>query len=106
MKDLNSTKELVAIILEQDQKARNSDSYLYFRVINVVADKYNIDLNNIPVVDFLLGLSKSPFPPFESVRRSRQKLQRAFPHLAACKEVEEIRAENEHEYREFARDGA
>lgn len=103
MKDLNSTKELVAIILEQDEDARNSDSYLYLCVINAIAHKNNIDLNEILVVDFLLGLSKSPFPPFESVRRSRQKLQRAFPHLAACQEVEEIREENEHEYREFAR---
>ena len=103
MQDLKTTKALVTVILEQDEAARNSDSHLYFRVINTIAAKHNIDLGNIAVIDFLLNLKKSPFPPFESVRRSRQKIQRACPWLAASPEVEEFRAENEHEFREFAR---
>lgn len=103
MQDLKTTKALVTVILEQDEKARNSDSHLYFRVINTIAAKRNIDLTNIPVIDFLLNLNQSPFPPFESVRRSRQKVQRQCPWLAASAEIEQIRAENEHEYREFAR---
>jgi hypothetical protein len=72
-------------------------------VINTIAAKHNIDLGSIPVIDFLLNLKKSPFPPFESVRRSRQKVQRQCPWLAASAGVEQFRAENEHEYREFAR---
>lgn len=103
MQDLKTTKALVTVILEQDEKARNSDSHLYFRVINTIAAKRNIDLTNIPVIDFLLNLNQSPFPPFESVRRSRQKVQHECPWLAASPEVEEFRAENEHEFREFAR---
>lgn len=103
MQDLKTTKALVTVILEQDEKARNSDSHLYFRVINTIAAKHNIDLGRIPVIDFLLNMKKSPFPPFESVRRSRQKVQRQCPWLAASPEVEEFRAENEHEFREFAR---
>lgn len=103
MKDLKTIKALVTTILEQDERARNSDSHLYFRVINTIADKHNIDLKKIPVIDFLLNLNTSPFPPFESVRRSRQKIQRACPELAACKEVQELRAENEEEFLEFAR---
>jgi hypothetical protein len=103
MQDLKTTKALVTVILEQDEKARNSDSHLYFRVINTIAAKRNIDLTNIPVIDFLLNLNQSPFPPFESVRRSRQKVQHECPWLAASADVELLRAENEHEYREFAR---
>lgn len=103
MQDLKTTKALVTIILEQDEKARNSDSHLYFRVINTIADQHKIDLSRIPVIDFLLNLKKSPFPPFESVRRSRQKIQRACPWLAASADVEYFRAENEHEFREFAK---
>ena len=103
MTDLKTTKALVELILNQDERARNSDSHLYFRVINTIADKHNIDLAKIPVIDFLLNLKKSPFPPFESVRRSRQKIQRASPHLAACKTVEEFRAEKEQDFRAFAR---
>lgn len=103
MQDLKTTKALVLSILEKDERSRNSDSHLYFRVINTIADKHNIDLAKIPVIDFLLNLNKSPFPPFESVRRSRQKIQRECPWLAASADVEEFRAENEHEFREFAR---
>lgn len=100
---LNTTKALVKSILEQDQKARNSDSYLYFKVINTIAEKKEINLSDIPVTDFLLNISSSPFPPFESVRRTRQKLRREFPHLEAAPEVEVFRADNEEVYREFAR---
>jgi hypothetical protein len=103
MKDLKTTTALVHSILEEDEKARNSDSYLYLRVLNTVADKEHINLNEIHVIDFLLNLSKSPFPPFESVRRTRQKLQEKLPHLAPCKAVEELRAENEVAFLEYAR---
>lgn len=103
MKDLKSTKALVQIILEQDEKARNSDSYLYFRIINTIASNNCIDLTKIPVTEFLLNMNLFPFPPFESVRRTRQKVQAECPWLAACKRVEEARIENEQTYREFAR---
>jgi hypothetical protein len=103
MNDLKSTKALVKAILEQDEKARNSDSYLYFKVINTIADRNNIDLNKITIPAFLLEMSKSHFPPFESVRRTRQKAQAECPDLAACERVAEFRAENEVVYHDFAR---
>lgn len=103
MKDLKSTKALVQAILERDQKARNSDSYLYLTVLNIIAEKEKINLHNITVIDFLLNLKRSPFPPFESVRRARQKIQEKCPWLCSCETVSEYRAENEEAFREFAR---
>lgn len=103
MKDLKSTKALVKLILEEDERARNSDSHLYLIVIKTIAEKQNIDLSKISIPQFLMNLSVSPFPPFESVRRTRQKVQAECPHLAPCKKVEEYRAENEQAYLEFAR---
>ena len=103
MKDLKSTKALVQVILERDPMARNSDSYLYFRVINTIAKQNNIDLTKVSVTAFLLNMKEFPFPPFESVRRSRQKVQQECPWLAPTKAVEELRAENEEAFREFAR---
>lgn len=103
MKDLESTKALVRTILETNQQARNSDSYLYLQVIRTVAKTYNLDLSKITITDFLLDLPGSDFPPFESVRRTRQKIQRECPRLAACEDITEFRAENEVTYREFAR---
>lgn len=102
MKNLKTIRALVQTILEEDEKARNSDSYLYLRVLNIIAEREHIKLNEIHVVDFLVNLNSSPFPIFESVRRSRQILQAKFPHLAPCKVVEEYRAENEEAFREFA----
>lgn len=102
MKDLNSTKALVKSILEKNQQARNSDSYLYLLVLRAVEKAYNLDLSKITITDFLLDLPNSEFPPFESVRRSRQKLQREFPHLSACEDVSALRDENEKVYYEFA----
>lgn len=102
MKDLKSTKALVQAILERDQRARNSDYFLYFLVIKTIAEKHQINLKQIPVTDFLLNMEHSVFPPFESVRRSRQKVQAEFPHLAASAEVYGFRAENEEVFRDFA----
>ena len=104
MNDLKSTKALVAKILEKDEQSRNSDSFLYFKVIHAVAEKINVDVDQLPVTAFLLLMDDFGFPPFESVRRSRQKVQSECPWLAASDRVKEFRAENEWNYREFARD--
>ena len=100
---LNTTKALVLSILESNTQARNSDSYLYLKVIEHFDKEYNTDFCNMPVIDFLNGGCDIPVPPFESVRRSRQKVQAEFPHLSACDEVAFFRGENEELYREFAR---
>lgn len=103
MKDLKSIKALVQSLLEQDERTRNSDSYLYFRVINTMANRDNLDLTKISVTAFLLNMNELGCPPFESVRRTRQKVQRECPWLASCEKVNELRSENEVAYREFAR---
>ena len=96
---LQSTKALVKTILEQDERARNSDSYLYFRILERI-DKAVLTL---PVSEFLLSMGTKEIPPFESVRRTRQMIQSECPWLAACDKVKEFRADNEEAYRDFAR---
>ena len=71
----------------------------------MVAAQKGINLDSISVPFFLINLQGVEFPPFESVRRARQKLQAAFPHLAACEAVQGFRAENEMEVRAYARAG-
>ena len=100
---LKNTKALVRAILEQDEKARNSDNHLYLKVIQIFADARHINLDTMTVSYFLAEMNHYDFPPFESVRRSRQKVQEECPHLAASPEVEIFRADNEEIYREFAR---
>ena len=103
MLDLKNTTALVKSILEQDKQCRNSDSYLYLKVLSVVGKQKGIDIEKMPVPYFLLNLHGAGLPPFESVRRARQKIQAAYPELAACEAVEGFRAENEAEFMAYAR---
>ena len=100
MKKLNNMKALVKTILEEDAQTRNSDSFLYFRLL----ERIDKAILTVPVHDFLLGMGLWGIPPFESVRRARQKVQRECPWLAACDKVKEYRAENEEAYVDFARE--
>ena len=107
MKNLKNTRALVVEILSANEKARGSDSYLYFCVLNAVAEKNGIALDDITVRDFWLNMTDSPFPPYETVRRSRQWAQQKFPFLSADERVKGWRAENELEYKAvFAGGGA
>jgi hypothetical protein len=103
MTDLKTTTALVKAILEQDKQCRNSDSFLYFRVLEIIGKRKGIDINEMSIPYFLLNMSGKDFPPFESVRRARQKLQEHHPELAACEEVAQARAFNEVGYNEYAR---
>ena len=103
MLDLKNTTALVKSILEQDKQCRNSDSFLYLKVLSVVGKRKGIDIETVPVPYFLTNLQGTAFPPFESVRRARQKIQQHHPELAACDRVEGFRDDNESTFREFAR---
>ena len=102
MLGLKNTTALVKSILETDVDSRNSDNRLYLKVLLAVSKSKGININHISVVLYLSSLAGTVFPPFESVRRARQKLQRRYPELAASKEVREFRAENEEVYEEYA----
>ena len=104
MNDLKTTTKLVKAILEEDKQTRNSDSYLYLKVLDHIAHRDGIFLAGMPVPYFLENMHTLGFPPFESVRRTRQKIQASFPELAACDEVEAMRAAQEYEYRAYALD--
>ena len=103
--ELKNTTALVKAILEEDQRARNSDSFLYFQVLQRLGKERDFDLDVVAVTAFLLNRAEWGFPPFESVRRARQKIQAEFPELSANKKVAAHRAENEEAFRQFAREG-
>lgn len=103
MKNLMTTTKLVKSILEEDKQARNSDSFLYLKVLERVAKEKGINIWGMSVPVFLCNLKDYGLPPFESVRRTRQKVQQHHPELAACEKVEEMRMENEQIFRDYAR---
>ena len=104
-KDLRTYTGLVKSILEEDQQTRNSDSYLYLKVLRHIASEKDILLDDLTVPDFLVSMNVLGMPCFETIRRTRQKLQEKFPELSAKETVQEFRAENERGFREFARGG-
>jgi len=86
-------------ILEEVPDARNSDMLLYY----MVCYKKNITTLGEPFGYVIMNLKSLKLPPFESVRRSRQKIQAAYPELAGTEEVEAQRMVNEQIVFDYAR---
>lgn len=103
VKELKSVARLVKQILREDEQARNSDGYLYWKVLDTIGKSRGVDVNNISVANFLLHQHANGFPGFETVRRTRQKVQRTHPELAACERVECMRIVREETFREYAK---
>lgn len=95
---LYETKALVKRVLEENERTRNSDNDLYVEI----CCRVNPHAMQLPFGYVISNLTSFGLPPFESVRRSRQKLQADYPDLRANDEVELFRAENETAYKEFA----
>lgn len=105
MNELKNVTELVKIILTADERARNNDSFLYLRVLEYYACNSGIDLKRTSVQWFYENLAGWGFPPSESVRRARQKVQAQYPELAATERVRKKRMEKEREFRAYALEG-
>ena len=103
MKDLKNLTDLVHLILEDYPQTRNSDGLLWLKVLESQAHEKGMDLRMLSVPSFLPRIKELGFSPFESVRRTRQKLQATYPELAACEAVEGFRAANEKDFRAYAR---
>lgn len=98
-REINDTKSIVKMKLKKYPDARNSDDYLYF----MVCKNINSDCIYIPFGIVMANRKSYGLPAFETVRRTRQRLQAEHPELAGCKKVTEGRMENEEVFREFAR---
>lgn len=99
MTDLKQTSAIVEHLLRENRQTRNSDSYLYLKVLEYLDES----ICHLPVRVFLNSMGDFNVPGFETVRRARQKLQAKFPELAACEKVQEGRFVNEQRYLAFAR---
>lgn len=101
--ELKNTTALVKSVLKLHPEARNSDNYLYYTVCKIIGRRNGIDIDSMSMPRFFLHLKDFGFPGFETVRRSRQKIQAECPELAADANVEAGRMLNEEAFREFAR---
>lgn len=102
-KELKTTTDMVKHILETVPMARNSDNHLYYWVCAMIGKQNGVDIHKMSMPMFLLHLKEYGFPQFESVRRTRQKIQAEYPELAANDRVEGQRMLNEEVFRDYAR---
>lgn len=101
--ELKKTTEIVRWLLENVPHTRNSDSFLYYKVLEYICTQKDTVLERMPIRYVLLWGKSFGFPCYETVRRARQKLQATHPELRACEEVEAVRSENEDVVRAYAR---
>jgi hypothetical protein len=97
--ELKTTTNIVKEVLTHYPATRNSDDLLYIKV----CERINPIVINLPFIEVLSRRKELAVPPFESVRRSRQKVQAENPFLVANIDVQGYRKENERVFQEYAR---
>lgn len=105
MNDIEPTKKLVTVALEENARTRDSDDYLYYVVCKKILSEKRIDIRRITLENFLLCRKAYELPVFETVRRTRQKIQRDNPHLRSSKEVEIYRKAKQKAFESWAKEG-
>ena len=96
---MQKLEPIVKQVLEESELARDDD----FVLIKAVFEFINPHAVHEPFSK-VLDLHKSyGLPSFESVTRARRKLQSEYKNLASSKQVEAMRAEEEENFREYAR---
>lgn len=99
MKNIMRTSDIVKQVLEEAPETRNSDDLLYVEVCKRISRVATV----MPFNEVMGHRKEYGLPPFESVRRTRQKIQQHYPELAGCAEVEAQRVVNEDIVRNYAR---
>ena len=97
-KELNRTNDIVKQLLINDPKTRNSDNHLYCCVVKCL----NADALTHPFWEVMEHMDSFDLPCFETVRRTRQKIQAEHPELKASEVVKSLRSINEEIFKEYA----
>ena len=105
MENMKTLASTVKETLEEDPRTRNSDSFLYLKVLEAIAKQKEspVSLYSMSVPFFLLHMKEYGFPPFESVRRNRQLIQAKYPELAASDPIDAHRLVNEERMLDYVR---
>lgn len=107
MKNLLRVSSVVKEVLTDIPETRNSDYFLYLKVLErYAAEQGSPNPKDLTVAYFLCNAKKLKFPYFETVRRARQKIQERCPELQACTEIREVREAKEEVFYNYAIGGA
>ena len=100
---IKTTSDLVHEILKTEPECRNNDNILYLRVLQTIGKQNGIDVDTMTVPTLFVNMSAMKFPAFETVRRTRQKVQECNEELRAKASTVAYRMIREEEYRDYAR---
>ncbi len=100
MKDLKTIESRVSAILSNHQEARD-DMILYLLYCNRYGE---VRVGELPFEMVMNNYKVFHIPCFESVRRTRQKIQAATPELGCSPEVRRARRKQQGKYKAYATD--
>ena len=100
MARLKELEPVVESVLREYPKTTSYDFLLY----TVVAITLNEDVSYYQFTTVMKRHKEFGIPPFESVTRCRRKLQAKYSELAGTQGIEELRDEEEQDYRAYAKD--
>lgn len=103
--NLPRVSKTVEYYLRKDKKCRASDDHLYMCIVRDICRFKNVPFAELTFRDVMENRAELGIPKFESVRRSRQKLQEEYPDLRPSKPVAQKRTELEREYRQWVKKG-
>ena len=95
MRNLKTIEKKVRAVLEKNEDARNDDMVLYLALCNACLK----DAGAMPLAEIMTQHKYLGLPSFESVSRTRRKLQAQHPELAGSRPVQKMRATGEKAYR-------
>ena len=98
-KELKSATALVKDIMLKDKKSRNSDAYLYCKVI----ERLNKGSSKLPFYVVMKHTKDMGLPCYDTVTRIRRKVQETNPELQSDEFIAKCRAENEKDFEDYAR---
>lgn len=97
--ELTTTMAIVKDILVKNKKARNSDVYLYIKVM----ERLNKGSSKLPFDEVFNNIKELGLPFYDTVTRARRKVQEKNPDLQSDRYIEKCRRENEKTFEDFAR---
>lgn len=101
---MTNTTKLVKSILESYPETRDDDYLLWLKAVRWAVPQNEIARYlDMPFSEFMKYAKCMKIPHYETVSRSRRKLQENYPELRASAETQAARARLEEEYREYAR---
>lgn len=96
---IGETKRIVEYLLSTKPETRDNFNVLVMEVLKYI----DPDAANEPFSKVVFEFHENgKFPPFETIRRTRQKLQEQNPYLRASEETRHLRQLQEHKFFEFA----